>query len=234
MPTPKSRICNTHKQQNPTDSWGIPKSDSKFLTLCWHYRQERRSCGARLEGSRRLGIRLEIPSSVSAAIARYGAWHWRDPTHTQKKSRKIPENPGNPGKFKKNPVVNNAHTSSTVKSVIQQTSHLYGWLIRKIDECVDMHTWMKNTLKAVSENPGKSRKIPENSRKFGKLPENPGHARECTSKIPETPGQSRENKKVKIATYQPRNPGKSRKIPENPGNAYTRKSRKISANLGKL
>ena len=151
--------------------------------------------------------------------------------HTQKKSRKIPENPG---KFRKIPVVNNAHTSSTVKSVIQQTSHLYGWLIRKIDECVDMHTWMKNTLKAVSENPGKSRKIPENSRKFGKLPENPGHARECTSKIPETPGQSRENKKVKIATYQPRNPGKSRKIPENPGNAYTRKSRKISANLGKL
>ena len=156
----------------------------------------------------------------------------RPNTHTQKKkSRKIPENPG---KFQKIPVVNNAHTSSTVKSVIQQTSHLYGWLIRKIDECVDMHTWMKNTLKAVSENPGKSRKIPENSRKFGKLPENPGHARECTSKIPETPGQSRENKKVKIATYQPRNPGKSRKIPENPGNAYTRKSRKISANLGKL
>ena len=206
------------------------KSDSKFLTLCWHYRQERRSYGARLEGSRRLGIQLEIPSRVSAAIARFGAWHWRDPTHTHKKSRKIPENPGNPGKFKKNPVVNNAHTSSTVKSVIQQTSHLYGWLIRKIDECVDMHTWMKNTLKAVSENPGKFQKIPENSENFRKIPDTRASVRAKSRKPPGNLGKIRRLKLQLINREIPENPGKSRKIletriRENPG-----KSLQISGN----
>ena len=72
----------------------------------------------------------------------------------------------------------------------------------------------------------KSRKIPEISRKFGKLPENPGHARECTSKIPETPGQSRENKKVKMQLI-------NREIPENPGKSWKRVYEKIPENLCK-
>ena len=153
----------------------------------------------------------------------------RPNTHT-KKSRKIPENPG---KFQIIPVVNNAHTSSTVKSVIQQTSHLYGWLIRKIDECVDMHTWMKNTLKAVSENPGKSRKIPEipeNSENFRKIPDTRASVRAKSRKPPANLGKIRRLKLQLINREIPENPGKSRKIletriRENPG-----KSLQISGN----
>jgi hypothetical protein len=87
-----------------------------------------------------------------------------------------------------------------------------------------------------TQNKNKSRKIPENSRKFGEIPENPGKSRSRArihEQTPGTPERSRENKKVGKCNL---SIAKSRKIPEDPGRSWKRVYKKIpeiSETLGK-